>query len=139
MSGAGVEAEDTALHAVTKGLEPLLELGLALPIWKALDATADLANGDGADVKFALVLAQPVDDPGLRLPFCLLAGDVGIDEIAQNKGGAVSSFSLTGISKGPGQARRRSTRPRFAGWLTRRRVMVSSSSMVTSKSSPACR
>ena len=137
MGGAGVEAENAALHAIAEGLEPCAELGFAFAVGQALDSPADFADGDGADVELAFVLTEPLDNPGVRLGFCLLAEDVGIDEVVQNVRGAESSFSLAGISNEAGQESRRSTKPRFAGCAMRLSVMVSSSSTVTSKSSPA--
>lgn len=137
VGGAGVESENAALHAIAEGLEPSAELGFAFAVGQSLDSPPDFADGDGADVELAFVLTEPFDDPGVRLGFCLFAENVGIDEVVQNAREAVSSFSRSGISNEAGQASRRSTKPRFAGWEMRRSVMVSSSSTVTSKSSPA--
>lgn len=109
--GAGVETEDTAFHTVADGLQPCAKLGLALAFGQALDATLNLADGDGADIKFVLVLAKPFDDLGFRLGFDGFAVDVGIDEVTHSAGGSESSRSRAGISKVSGQASKRSTRP----------------------------
>ena len=62
MGGTGIEAEDAAFHAIAERHEPGAELGLAFAVGKAFDAATDFADGDGADVEFALVLAEPRDD-----------------------------------------------------------------------------
>ena len=139
VGGARIEAEHAAFHAIADGLKPCPQLRFPFALRKSLDATADLADGDRADVEFALVLAQPCDNLRVRLRLHRLAIHIRVNEIAHSDGGSRSSASRAGISKVTGQASSRSTRPRFAGWVTRRRVMVSSSSMETSKSSPACR
>lgn len=136
VGGAGIEAEYATLHTIAERLEPRAELGFTLSIWQAFDSPAYFTDSDGADVKLALMLAEPFDDFGVRLGFCLFAENVGIDEVVQNARGVVSSFSRSGVSKEAGQARSKSTSPRFAGWAMRLSVMVSSSSTVTSKSSP---
>ena len=133
LGGARVEAEHAALHAIAYGLKPCSQLPPALSIGQPLDAAADLADGDGADVEFALVLAQPCDDLRVRLRLHRLAIHIRVNEVAHSDCGSRSSASRAGISKVEGQASSRSTRPRFAGWVMRRRVMVSSSSMETSK------
>ena len=60
VSGAGVETEDAARHAITEICEPCLEACLAFTHGKALDSSADFAYGDGADVEFRLVVTQPL-------------------------------------------------------------------------------
>ena len=111
VSGADVVAENPAFHAGTDGLQPGTELRLTLAFWKTLNAPADLANSDGAHIEFALMLAEPLNDLGVRLGFDRLAVNVRIDEITHRAGGSESSRSRAGISNGTGQASRRSTKP----------------------------
>jgi hypothetical protein len=57
------------------------------------------------------MLAEPLNDLGVRLGFERFALNVRIDEIALRAGGSESSQSRSGISKAAGQASRRSTKP----------------------------
>ena len=76
----------------------------ALSIGQPLDAAADFTDGDGADVEFALVLAQPCDDLRVRLWFDRLAMDIRVNEAVPSDGGAQSSASRAGISNVAGRA-----------------------------------
>lgn len=109
--GADVVAENPTFHAVADGLKPSMELRLSIAFWKALNATADLANSDRAHIEFALMLVEPLNDLGFRPGLDGLAINVRIDEIAHNAGGSESSQSRSGISKAAGQASKRSTKP----------------------------
>ena len=106
MGGAGVEAEDAAFHTLAKVGEPGLQGGLPLPARQTLDATAQLADGDRAQVKFRLVIPQPRDDQGIRFGLGEFAEDIGIHEVAHRDMGLVKSFALGGTSNGNGHARR---------------------------------
>ena len=79
---AGVEAENTAVHAFAEANEPRLQACLALARRQAFDALAKLPDGDGADVEFRLVVTQPRHDQGVRLHPGEFAKDVSIHQEA---------------------------------------------------------
>ena len=84
VSGAGVEAEDTALHAIAETSEPCLQTGLSFADGKALDSSADFAYGDGADIEFSLMVTKPLHDAFVRFGLHQFAENVGIHKVAYN-------------------------------------------------------
>lgn len=100
MGGAGVETKNAAIHALAEGDEPGLQGRFSLPGGQVLDATAEFSNGDGAQVEFRLVFAQPPDDLGIRSGLGKLAEDIGVNEVAHREMGRVESLALVGISNG---------------------------------------
>lgn len=131
-----VEAQYAAMHGVAYSLQPFLKLRFPLSIRQSLNPTSELSNRDRADVEIALVLAQPLDHGAIWSALDRFTDDVRVNEIVHSLTDAVSSTSLSGISKGKGHASSRSTRPLFGGREIFCRTIVSSSWTLISKSSP---
>ena len=136
MCGTHGKREDAPFHTVTERLQPVAQFGFPSALRQPLDASPQLADCDRAHVDFPLVFPHPRHDPGIGLTLCRFAEDIRIHEKTHKSRGLDESRSRSGISNGAGQAKRRSASPLFAGRDIRRRVMVFSSSINTSKSSP---
>ncbi len=100
MGGAGVETENAAFHAFAEAGEPGLQGRFPLSGRQTLDATTELADGDGAQVEFRLVVTQPGYHLGIGLVLGEFAEDIGIDEVAHRERGLVESLAREGISNG---------------------------------------
>ncbi len=55
VSGAGVKAQDPALHAVAERLQPDLEAHFTFPGRKTIDTAPDFADRDRAQIKIFFV------------------------------------------------------------------------------------
>ena len=67
------------MKPLNAAVEPALQACSALPAWKKKDAETDLAEDDGINGDFPLVLTQPVDDACIGPRFGGLAQNIRID------------------------------------------------------------
>ena len=100
MGSAGVETEYASFHALAEGAQPGLQRRFPLSCRESVNSPAELTNGDGAQVKFRFVGAEPCHHFRIRLRFCELAENIGIDKIAHRLIAGVESLPRGRTSNG---------------------------------------
>jgi hypothetical protein len=100
MGGAGIETENAAFHPFAEACQPGLQGGFPFSGRQGFDATAEFADGDGAQVEVGLVIAQPLDNLVIWLGLGEFAEDIGVHEVAHKERAFVKSLARGGISNG---------------------------------------